>query len=83
MSKQSRGETEEEIVRTHWKCIVYIYVPYTSHSVELGQSHALTQSEIGPKKYFFLVPVWFRPCQFMCDPNYFVSLGKRKRKKMN
>ena len=27
-------------------------------------------------KSFCLVPVSDRPCQFMCDPNYFMSLGK-------
>ena len=28
----------------------------------------------------YLVPVSDRPCQFMCDPNYFMSLGKKIKK---
>ena len=35
-------------------------------------------TEIRPKKMFYLVLVSDRPCQFMCDPNYFMSLEKKK-----
>ena len=28
-----------------------------------------------------LVPVSDRPCQYMCDPNYFMSFIKKKKKK--
>ena len=31
----------------------------------------------GPKKMFCSVPVSDRPCQFMCDPNYFMSFNKK------
>ena len=37
---------------------------------------------IGLKKMFNLVPVSNRPCQFLWDPNYFMSLGKKKIKKL-
>jgi hypothetical protein len=36
---------------------------------------------LGQKINICLVPVSDRPCQFMCEPNYFMSF-KKKRKKM-
>ena len=38
------------------------------------QPNDKTAARIRPKKKFCLVPVSDRPCQFMCDPNYFMSL---------
>ena len=35
---------------------------------------------LGLKHFFCSVPVSDRPCQFMCDPNYFMILGKNKNK---
>ena len=32
---------------------------------------------VGPKKNVYLVLVSDRPCQFMCDPNYFMSFEKK------
>ena len=34
-------------------------------------------NQTGPKKIFCLVPVSDRPCQFMCEPNYFMSFIKK------
>ena len=31
------------------------------------------------KIYIYLILVSDRPCQFMCDPNYFMSLGKKTK----
>ena len=42
------------------------------------QTDMHSDASIRPKKCFCLVPVSDRPCQFMCNPNYFMSLGKKK-----
>ena len=54
---------------------------YKSSSRERLHTGVGTFGNVRPKKTISLDPVSDRPCQFMCNPNYFMSFGKKKRKK--
>ena len=43
-----------------------------------AHSDPVSAVSLWPKNVFSLVPVSDRPSQLMCDPNYFMSLGKKK-----
>ena len=62
------------------KCEVFKHKIRLGRIVSAGGSQMDPRREsIRPKNKFCLVPVSDRPCQSMCDPNYFMSLKKKKK----